>query len=171
MGFEHAGVLILNAPMSKKPDIVYAGYKGFKLPDNVKKLLVGSVATWYDADPLSQQFDEELNFYFDPKKISATKELLLIRHGFKDVSQFINVSLKWRVKMELVYSMPNRGKEHREILGFDLHGLIYPMNKKFIDHRDKFYLLHNMEFLAVPDDHKNKKVYKTSKFTATVIGI
>lgn len=161
----------MNAPLTGDADLIYGGYNGFKLPNNVKKLLVGSVVTWYDADPLSQQFDEELHFFFDRKKISPMTELLLIKHKFKDVSQFINFSLKWRISMELVYTMPNRGKEHREILGFDLYGLLYPMNKKFIEHRDKFYLLHNMEFSQVPDDHKNKKIYATTKFTATVIGI
>lgn len=165
----------MNAPLTGNPEIVYGGYKGFKLPDNVRKLLVGSSVVWYDKDPLSQQFDEALHFFFD-SKINSTCFLLLKKHKFTDISQFINVPLKWRIQMELIYSMPNREtdtteKEHREILGFDLHGLLYPMNKKFIDHRDKFYFLHNVEFMAVPDEHKNKKIYRTTKFTSTVIGI
>ena len=124
---------------------------------------------WYDDDPLSQDFGEALHFFFETKT-SKMADLLLAKNGLTDISQFINIPLHWGIEMELIYKKPNREQEHRERHYFEFFGLLYPMNAKFIKERDQFYLLKNMEFAQVPDDHKNKKFYKTTKFTATVIG-
>lgn len=164
----------MNAPMTLTHKPIFAKAKGLQIPPKIKRLLIQSTVIWYDTDPLSQDFGEALHFFFDTKT-NAMADLLLKRYGLEDVSQFINIPLKWRIEVQLIYKMPNRetetsSKEHREIMSFDMHGLLYPMNKKFSEHRDKFYLLKNMEFAAVPDDHKNKKVFSTSKFTATVMG-
>lgn len=159
----------MNAPMVGTHKTIYAKVKGLQLPPKVKKLLLGATVIWYDAEPLSQNFDEALHFFFDTNT-SAMGDLLLKKY-LPDVSSFINVPLHWGIEMDLVYDMPNRGKEHKEHYYFELFGLLYPMHEKFIKERDQFYILKNMEFLLVPDDHKNKKIYKTTKFKATVIGV
>lgn len=159
----------MNAPMIGTNKTIYAKIKGLSLPPKVKKLLLGATIIWYDAEPLSQDFDEALHFFFDTKT-SAMGDLLLKKH-LPDISNFINVPLHWGVEMELVYDKPHRNQEHREPHYFEFFGLLYPMHKKFIEERDRFFMLKNLEFLAVPDDNKNKKVYKTTKFKATVIGV
>ena len=148
---------------------IYAKTYGLNLPVKLKKLLIKSMIHWYDADPLSQDFGEALHFFFETKT-SKMADLLLAKNGLTDISQFINIPLHWGIEMELIYKKPNREQEHRERHYFEFFGLLYPMNEKFIKERDQFYLLKNMEFAQVPDDHKNKKFYSTTKFTATVIG-
>jgi len=160
----------MNAPMIGTNKTIYAKVYGLNLPLKIKKLLIGSNVHWYDENPLSQDFGEALHFFFETKT-NAMADLLLRKNGLNDVSQFINIPLHWGIEMELVYDKPNRGQEHRERHYFEFFGLLYPMNERFIKERDQFYLLKNMEFLAVADDHKNKKVYKTTKFKATVIGV
>lgn len=162
----------MNLPMRGTERTIYAKIKGINLPQKVKRFLMGATVIWYDAEPLSQDFDEALHFFFDTNT-SAMGDLLLKKH-LPDISSFINVPLHWGIEMDLVYDMPNRKeneKEHREPHYFEFFGLLYPMHKKFIKERDQFYLLKNMEFLQVPDKHKNKKFYKTTKFKATVIGV
>lgn len=159
----------MNLPMRGTERTISAKIKGLNLPHRVKKLLMGSTVIWYDAEPLSQDFDEALHFFFDTKT-NTMGDLLLKKH-LPDISSFINVPLHWGVEMELVYDKPNRGQEHRELYYFEFFGLLYPMHKKFIEERDRFFMLKNLEFLSVPDDNKNKKVYKTTKFTARVIGV
>lgn len=163
----------MNAPMTGTSKTITAKIYGLNLPVKIKKLLIGSSIHWYDKDPLSQDFGEALHFFFETKT-SKIADLLLAKNGLTDVSQFINIPLHWGVDFEIVYEMPNRAKgdrEHRVRHYFEFFGLLYPMNAKFIKERDQFYLLKNMEFLQVPDDHKNKKFYKTTKFNATVIGV
>lgn len=163
----------MNSPMRTITDReVKAKPNGIQIPQKYKKYLIGSTVDWTDNDPLSQEWLEELYYYFDCPMTRITA-MLLSRYGLSDVSQTINVNLHWGVNMILVYDMPNRQeneKEHREPHYFEFFGLLYPMNAKFIKERDQFYLLKNMEFAQVPDDHKNKKFYKTTKFTAKVIG-
>lgn len=162
----------MNAPMTGTSKTVTAKMYGLNLPVKLKKLLLGSMIHWYDEDPLSQDFGEALHFFFETKT-SKMADLLLAKNGLNDVSQFINIPLHWGVEFEIIYDMPNRQeneKEHRERHYFEFFGLLYPMNAKFIKERDQFYLLKNMEFAQVPDNHKNKKFYKTTKFTAKVIG-
>lgn len=158
----------MNAPMSGTQKTIYARSAGIQLPLKVKKLLIGSTVIWYDSEPLSQNYDEALHFFFETK--AGPMGDLLLKKYLPDISSYINVPLHWGVEMELIYDKPNRGQEHREPHYFEFFGLFYPMHKKFIEERDRFYILKNMEFLAVPDDHKNKKIYKTTKFKATVIG-
>ncbi len=159
----------MNAPMKGTQKTIYAKTYGLNLPVKLKKLLIKSMIHWYDADPLSQDFGEALHFFFETKT-SKMADLLLAKNGLTDISQFINIPLHWGIEMELIYKKPNREQEHRERHYFEFFGLLYPMNEKFIKERDQFYLLKNMEFAQVPDDHKNKKFYKTTKFTAKVIG-
>lgn len=159
----------MNAPMKGTQQTIFALSKGFNLPVKIKKFLIGSKIHWYDENPLSQDFGEALHFFFETKT-SKTTDLLLEKSGLIDVSQFVNIPLHWGIEMELIYKKPNRDQEHRERHYFEFFGLLYPMNAKFIKERDQFYLLKNMEFAQVPDDHKNKKFYNTTKFTATVIG-
>ena len=159
----------MNLPMRGTERTIYAKIKGLNLPHRVKKFLMGATVIWYDAEPLSQDFDEALHFFFDTNT-STMGDLLLKKH-LPDISSFINVPLHWGIEMELVYDKPNRGQEHRELHYFEFFGLLYPMHEKFIKERDQFYLMKNFEFLSVPDDNKNKKVYKTTKFKTTVIGV
>lgn len=159
----------MNAPMKGTNKTIYAKIKGINLPLKIKKLLIKSTVIWYDTEPLSQDFDEALHFFVDTK--SGPMADLLLKKYLPDISSFINVPLHWGIEMDIVYGMPNRGKEHQEHHYFEFFGLLYPMHEKFIKERDQFYLLKNMEFLEVPGDHKNKKIYKTTKFKATVIGV
>ena len=159
----------MNAPMQGTQKTIYAKTYGLSLPVKLKKLLIKSMIHWYDDNPLSQDFGEALHFFFETKT-SKMADLLLAKNGLTDISQFINIPLHWGIEMELIYKKPNREQEHRERHYFEFFGLLYPMNEKFIKERDQFYLLKNMEFAQVPDDHKNKKFYNTTKFTATVIG-
>jgi hypothetical protein len=143
------------------------------LPPRIKKLLIGSVVTWRDDDPLSMSDDMLINYYFDTKT-NANADLLLRRHGLADVSQFASMSFNWFVEIENIYHMPNREnveKEHSEFHRFNYRGTIYPMGERFQVVRDAFYIAKNMEFSLVPDDHKNKKFYLHTKFTATVKSI
>lgn len=163
----------MNLPMRKESTkTIYARSRGIDFPPKIKKLLIGAEVVWFDKEPLSQDFGEALHFFFDTKTTPIV-DLLLKKNGLNDMSQLINVPLHWGMTMELVYSMPNReesAKIDKEMHYFEFFGLMYPMNKKFIKNRDEFYLLKNMEFLEVPDSHKNKKFFETTKFTATVIG-
>lgn len=165
----------MNKPMRTTKEIktVYAKVKGLELPPRVKKLLIGSEVIWVDNDPLSMDNEVMLHYFFN-EKVNAAGGLLLKKYGFNDVSQFVNVRLKWGVQMEMYYTMPNRQdavKQHMAPHYFEFHGLIYPMNATFKQERDKFYMLKNMEMSGIPDDHKNKKVYATTKFVATVLNI
>lgn len=147
--------------------------KNFDLPPRVKKLLVGATVTWTDNNPLSNDEDMLIHYYFDTKT-NANADLLLKRHGLTDVSQFASLSFNWIVEIVNVYNMPNRStveKQHEEYHRFDYRGIIYPMGDKFKYIRDKFYMAKNMEFAMVPGDHKNKKFYVHTRFTATVKSI
>lgn len=161
----------MNAPMRQCHDnikTIYGKSKGFDIPQKMKKLLIGAEIVWFDKEPMSQNMDDALHFFFD-SKTSAMTDLLLKKQGLTDVSQYVNIPMQWGVEMELHYSMPNRGKRHVEHHYFEFYGTIFPMSEKFKRHRDTFYMAKNMEFLQVPYDHKNKKFYETTKFKATVI--
>lgn len=165
----------MNLPMrsDKKVKTIYGKSNGINLPPRVKKLLIGAEVIWLDKDPLSQDMDDQLNFFFDSHTSSAT-DMLLRRHGMTDVSQYVNIKFLWGVQMELYYSMPNRQeveKRHMEPFYFEFHGTIYPMHEKFKEMRDLHYMTKQLEFGCVPDDHKNKKFYETTKFRAVVINI
>lgn len=165
----------MNKPMRSTKEIktVYAKKNGLVLPPRVKKLLIGSEVVWVDKEPLSMDNEEMLHYFFN-EKTNAVGNALLFKHGFKDVSQFINVKLLWGVRIELYYTMPNRKevlKQHMESHYFEFHGMMYPLHTKFKQERDKFFMLKNMEKASIPDDHKNKKVYATTKFVATVMNI
>ena len=165
----------MNAPMqSNKPIKTIKGRSsGINLPHRIKKHLIGAEIVWFDANPLSQDMDDRLHFYFD-SKTSPMTDLLLLRAGLSDVSQYVNIPLKWGVHMELYYKMPNRldvNKRHMEPIYFEFHGTIFPMHERFKYWRDKHYMLKNMEFAQVPDDQKNKKFYVTTKYTCTVINV
>lgn len=165
----------MNLPMQSTKPIkeIYARSAGINFPPKIKKLLIGAEVVWFDATPLSQNMDDALHFFFDTKT-SAMTDLLLRRHGLTDVSQFVNIHFKWGVQMELYYSMPNRkevDKRHMEPFYFEFHGTIYPMHEKFKAMRDLHYMTKQLEFGCVPDDHKNKKFYETTKFLAVVVNI
>lgn len=166
----------MNAPMREGiKKTIFARSSGLKVSDRVKKLLIGAEVVWFDKVPLSQDMDDALHFFFDSHTSSMT-DALLRKQGLTDVSQYINIPMQWEVTMELVYAMPNRSTEdsvktHSEFLKYRFHGTIFPMSEKFKSHRDKFYLLKNMEFAEAPDDHKNKKMYETTKFTCVVVGL
>lgn len=145
----------------------------FNIPTKIKSLLVGSTVIWSDSEPLSLNDDMMINYYFDTKTNGAA-DILLRRHGLKDVSQFASLVFNWFVVIENYYHMPNREnveKQHIESHSFDYRGTIYPMGEKFRNARDKFYMEKNLEFSLVPAAHKNKKFYQYTKFTATVKSI
>jgi len=163
----------MNLPMRGTADkTIYAKVNGIQLPPKIKKLLIGAEIVWFDKDPMSQDFGEALHFFFD-SKTSFTTDLLLKKYGLTDVSQFINIPLRWGVYMDMVYSMPNRqdvDKVHTEHHYFEFHSTLYPLPEKFRQHRDRFAVMCNLQFNLVPDDHKNKKIYETTKFKAVVLG-
>jgi len=163
----------MNQPMQSNKPIkeIYGKSSGIQLPQKIKRLLLGAEITWVDSNPLSQDMDDKLHFYFD-SKTSAMTDALLRKHGLSDVSQYVNIPFQWGVNMELHYSMPNRqevDKRHMEPFYFEFYGTIFPMSDKFRRARDLHYMTKNMEFAQVPADHKNKKFYATTKFTCIVI--
>ena len=147
--------------------------KKFDLPPKVKKLLVGSTVIWSDSNPLSMADDMFIDYYFDAKT-NAAADILLRRNGLTDVSHFASLCFNWFVEIENIYYMPNREnveKHHSEFHRFNYRGIIYPMGEKFKKERDAFFMEKNLQFSMVPDDHKNKKFYHSTKFTCTVMGI
>lgn len=146
--------------------------KKIYLPDSAKKLLIGSTVIWEDTAPLSMADDMLIKYYFDTKT-TPSADLLLKKKGLEDVSQFASLKFHWHVLIENIYEMSNRDNEkpHIEPHRFNYHGIIYPMGERFRAKRDAFYIAKNFEFSFVPDDHKNKKFYKKTRFTCTVIGI
>jgi hypothetical protein len=163
----------MNAPMLNKTlKTIYGKSAGIKVPDRVKKLLAGAEVVWWDKNPLSQDMDDALHFFFDSHTNTMT-DLLLKRYGLTDVSQYVNIPLLWEVKMDLVYSMPNH-KTKKQVIDthyFNMRSTIFPMSDKFRKERDAFYFLKNLEHLETPDDHKNKAIYETTKFSCVVIGV
>ncbi len=161
-------------PTSNKPmKEIFAKSAGINLPPKIKRLLLGAEIVWFDKNPLSQDMDDALHFFFE-SNTSPQTDMLLRRHGLTDISQYINIRFLWGVQMELHYSMPNRQdvtKHHVESTYFEFHGTMFPMHDKFKQARDQFYMLKQLEFGAVPDDHKNKKFYETTKFKAVVVNI
>ena len=163
----------MNAQMqSEKPiKTIYGRSAGMKISEKTKRLMIGAEIVWFDSNPLSQDMDDSLHFFFD-SHTSAMTDLLLRKQGLTDVSQYVNIPFLWSVKMDLYYSKPNRSgtKPHVEPFYFKFRGTIFPMGDEFKKMRDLHYMTKNMEFLQAPDDHKNKKIYATTKFTCTVIG-
>jgi hypothetical protein len=161
----------MNAPLRNGDlKIIKARLNGIQLPPRVKKYLIGAEVIWFDSEPLKQGCTDDLHYFFD-SKTSAITDLLLKKHGLHDISQYVNVKLNWGVEIELVYSMPAREKKHSDFHYFEFSGTIFPMSPKFIKNRDEFYLMKNLEYLGIPDDNKNKKIYETTKFKAVVIGV
>lgn len=161
----------MNAPLSSNPiKIITARSGGINIPSRIKRLLIGAEIIWFDKDPMSQDVTDELHFYFNSNTSTMT-DLLLKKSGLVEVSQYVNIKFNWGVEMELVYSMPNRGKTHSDHHYFEFSGTIFPLHEKFRKNRDDFYLLKNLGYLDIPQDHKNKKVYETTKFKCTVIGV
>lgn len=143
------------------------------LPAKFKKFLIGATVTWFDNDPLSMDDEMHIRYFFDTKTKPQT-DLLLKRNGLHDVSQFASMVFNWHVEIENQYIMSNRetvDKAHFERHSFPYRGMVYPMGEKFREELHRFFILKNMQFAMVPDDHKNKKIYHQTKFTATVISI
>lgn len=167
----------MNDPMrqnSEKPlREIFAKSAGLNIPPKIKRLLLGAEICWLDNNPLSQDMDDALHFFFE-SNTSPQTDMLLRRHGLIDISQYINIRFLWGVQMMLHYDMPNRAevnKRHTETTYFEFHGTMFPMHEKFKKARDQFYMLKQLEFGAVPDDHKNKKFYVTTEFKAVVVNI
>ena len=167
----------MNLPMRQNSDKpireIFAKSSGLNIPPKIKRRLIGAEIFWFDADPLSQDMSDELHFFFD-SHTSVYTDCLLLRHGLIDISQYINIRFLWGVQMMLHYDMPNRAevnKRHTETTYFEFHGTMFPMHEKFKQARDQFYMLKQLEFGAVPDDHKNKKFYVTTEFKAVVVNI
>lgn len=162
----------MNAPMTGTSKTIYATTQGIELPINIKKLLIGAVIMWEDKNPLSENMDDVLHFFFD-SKTTKTTDILLARYGIKDIGQIVNVEFKWQVEMELKYKMPNHPnkKEFIDKFPFKFRGTVFPMNKAFKVLRDNFYLVNNLERVMTPDDHKNKGIYEMSYYKLTIIGV
>lgn len=162
----------MNAPMRNTPiKNIYGKAKGIQLPDKIKRLMLGAEIVWFDKNPMSQDMDDCLHFFFDSKTNPMT-DLLLKKCGLTDVSQYANIPLRWHVAMSTFWSMPNR-KHHRheDCERFEFRGTIFPMTDKFKAERDRIYMRQRLEYLDIPDDNKNKKVYETTKFICTVVGV
>lgn len=162
----------MNKPMTNTEKSIYAKQAGIVIPARVKKLLLGAEIVWWDENPMSQDMDETLHFFFESHTNPMT-DLLLKKYGITDVAQYVNIAFRWSVHMELYYETPNNKekKAHIDHHYFEFHGTIFPMSEKFKKERDTFYLMKNLEHLMVPEDNRNKGYYKTTKFSAQVIGI
>lgn len=151
-----------------KPVLAITG--GINVPAKVKKYLIGADIIWDDINPLSQNMNDSMDYYFNSKTTAMT-DLLLRKYGVRDISQYINIPMHWGVNMDLVFDMPNRDKSHIDHHYFEFYGTIFPLTQKFLDERDNFYFLKNLEYLDIPDDNKNKKKYALTRFNAKVIGV
>lgn len=162
----------MNAPMANTQKTIYATNRGVNLPTNIKKLLVGAVIMWQDTNPMSENMDDALHFFFDSKTTKIT-DMLLKKHGLYDVGQFVNISFDWLVEMENKYLMPNHSSKAAfiEPFSFRFRGTVFPMTETFRKKRDAFYMSKNLEVAMTPDDHKNKGIYDTSYFKLTVLGV
>lgn len=162
----------MNAPMRKGPIKNITGKSsGLFLPDKTKRLMIGAEIVWFDNNPLSQDMDDCLHFFFDSKTNSMT-DLLLRKQGLTDVSQYVNIKFRWHVSMSTFWSMPNRpDHRHEDCEPFEFRGTIFPMTQEFKDNRDRIYMRQRLEYLDIPDNNKNKKFYETTKFKCTVVGI
>jgi hypothetical protein len=162
----------MNAPMRNTPiKNIYGKAKGIQLPDKIKKLMLCAEIVWFDNNPMSQDMDECLHFFFDSKTNSMT-DLLLRKNGLTDISQYVNIPLRWHVAMSTFWAMPNRpDRRHEDCERFEFRGTIFPMTDKFKSERDRIYMRQRLEYLDIPDDNKNKKVYATTKFLCTVVGV
>lgn len=164
----------MNAPLrtTKPVKEIYGSSTGLNLPQKIVKLLIGAEIRWSDANPLSQNMDDCLHFYFD-SHTNINTDALLRRYGFTDVSQFINVKCRWEVHMQMIYETPNnRHKSHHiDQHWFEFRGTIFPLCEEFKKQRDAFYLARNLEHTMVPEDNKNKGYYKMTKFIAKIVGV
>lgn len=163
----------MNAPMSGSEPKVIKGYSnGINLPTRLKKLLVGAVVMWEDANPMSANMDDALHFFFDSKTTAMT-DLLLKKNGLTDVSQYVNIPFEWYVEMEIKYSMPNHKTKEAfiEPFQFRFRGTVFPMTEAFKKKRNAFYMAKNLAASLTPDDHKNKGIYEMTFFKLTVIGV
>lgn len=161
----------MNAPMKTDFKTIYGKSKGIVVPERIKKLLIGAEIKWNDSNPLSQDMDDALHFYFDSHTKPMT-DLLLKKVGITDVSQYVNISFLWEVEMQLWYATPNRigHKAHVDHHWFKFRGTIFPMTEEFKRERNKFFEIKNLEHAMVPADNKNKGYYHNTVFNAKVIG-
>lgn len=163
----------MNAPMQSTKPIreIYGRSAGIKISDKTKRLMVGAEIVWLDNNPLSQDMDDCLHFFFDSHTSKMT-DLLLRKQGLTDVSQYVNISFRWRCEMSTHWNMPNRpDHRHEDIEPFEFRGTIFPMTQAFKDNRDRIYIRQRLEYLDIPDDNRNKKVYATTKFKCVVVGV
>jgi hypothetical protein len=163
----------MNAPMkSQSIKTIFGKEKGIVMPPRIKKLLLGAEVRWEDSNPLSQDMDDCLHFFFDSHTKPMT-DLLLKKCGITDVSQYVNIEFLWEINMQLWYETPNNKEKaaHIDHHWFQFRGTIFPMTEKFKSERDRFYLLKNLEHDMVPEDNKNKGYYKFTTFMAKVVGI
>jgi hypothetical protein len=162
----------MNAPMqSIKPiKTIYGRSAGLKVSDKTKRLMIGAEIVWFDNNPLSQDMDDCLHFFFDSHTNPMT-DLLLRKQGLTDVSQYVNIRFFWRCEMSTHWNMPNRpDHRHEDSEVFKFRGTIFPMTKAFKENRDRIYMRQRLEYLDIPDDNRNKKVYATTKFKCVVVG-
>lgn len=145
----------------------------FDLTPAIKKTLIGATVIWEDSNPLSMDDEMLIRYYFDTNT-NAIEDVKLMRHGLYDPAQFASMRFQWFIEMVNHYTKPNREageKPHTERHAFYYTGKVYPMGDKIKRERDAFFMQKNIEFSMVPDDHKNKKVYQKTVFTATVLGL
>lgn len=144
---------------------------GLKISDQTKRLMIGAEIVWFDNNPLSQTMDDALNFFFN-SHTSPMTDLLLRKQGVIDVSQYVNINFLWQCEMSAYWSMPNRKDHmHEDNENFKFRGTIFPMTKEFQENRDRIYMRQRLEYLDIPDDNRNKKVYDTTKFKCVAIGL
>ncbi len=162
----------MNAPMTNNFKTISGKAKGIAMPERIKKLLLGAEIRWEDSNPLSQDMDDSLHFYFDSHTKPMT-DLLLKKVGIVDVSQYVNIEFLWEVDMQLWYQTPNNKEKaaHIDHHWFKFRGTIFPMTEDFKKQRNKFYEITNLEHALVPDDNKNKGYYYNTVFQAKVIGV
>ncbi len=162
----------MNAPMKDEFKTIYGKSKGIAVPERIKKLLLGAEIKWNDSNPLSQDMEESLHFYFDSHTKPMT-DLLLKKVGITDVSQYVNIVFMWEIEMQLWYQTPNNKEKaaHIDHHWFSFRGTIFPTTDEFKKERDKFYEIKNLEHAMVPDDNKNKGYYYNTVFIAKIIGV
>lgn len=130
--------------------------------------LSGSTIKWIDETPIGYS-GKDMHWHFDIKTPMAI--LAMLREcSVDDTLTFGKCVLNWYVEVEAVYSKPNRGDvEHIEKFSFNFTGKSYPFPESTKQKLDNFLIAKNMEFLAAPLIEKNKKIFRETRFTMTVI--
>ncbi len=135
-----------------------------------KEMLIGSVLSYFDNNPLSTNLSDKLKISFD-SNTCFTVDNYLRKKGIADVADCTNIPMRWHVSMTTFWDMPNRQNyQHEDCETFEFYGTIFPATDLFKSERERIHMRQKLEYMDIPDGNKNKKVYKNTKFVFTAIG-